>query len=91
MKIEIVRFKNGNYAVRRKRWLCDYEYLSGCLAWRDIANINYCQVDTYEQALELRDRKTDHGEPINRYDYSLKIEFIGDDTQPKMTAKRRKK
>ena len=91
MKIEIVKFKNGKYAVRRKRRLRDYEYLSGRLVWRDVDKIEYCQVGTYEQALELRDRKTDRGEPVDICANTTNHYWVIASAPPKMTPDKPKK
>ncbi len=73
LKLEIVEFANGKFAVRKKRFLLPDLYYSKheCYAWRDPSHVmSYCAVDTLEEAKDILYRSTlkikevHHGETI---------------------------
>jgi len=66
MKVEIVKFKDGTYAVRKKTWFGSYKYLdkdAGDPYWWDRDHMPYAKV-TLEEARELHKAVFDIGTPI---------------------------
>jgi hypothetical protein len=65
MKLEIVKFKNGKYAVRKSGFFIDtgYKSLKEDYWWSIEFAYEYCQ-GTLEEIKEVYNRLTDYGTPI---------------------------
>jgi len=56
MAEQLVKFKNGKYAIRRKCWLSKWEYKSRLSEywWVSAEKVkSYCMCDTEEEAMSL--------------------------------------